>query len=37
LTACPSCITNINRGIAEIGERNLRAKDISAFIAKNLK
>ena len=37
LTACPSCVVNINRGLAETGEKNLRAKDISIFIARSFK
>jgi len=37
LTACPSCIVNINRGFVEIGEHRIRVKDISFFVAKNLK
>jgi len=37
LTACPSCIVNINRGLAEIREKNIKAKGISVFLAKKLK
>jgi len=37
LTACPSCIVNINRGVAEIREKNFKAKDISVFLAKKLR
>lgn len=35
LTACLSCIVNINRGLAEIREKNLKAKDISVFLQRN--
>ena len=37
LTACPSCVVNINRGFVEIGEHRIRVKDISFLVARNLR
>lgn len=35
LTACPSCIVNINRGLAEIREKILKQKVSQFFLQRN--